>query len=157
MSIPRKCMIVASVTTLFSVALISCGGSESKETLVKKKTASITTADSEWVCPAEAARVNNPFSGDSHATLEGKKTFDQLCFVCHGTTGKGDGQSAAALDPKPADFSSDRVQGQSDGSLFWKMSEGRGAMVPYKTTLTDDQRWQLVNYIRELGGSGTTD
>src|SRR5690606_20950235 len=33
---------------------------------------------------------------------------------------------------------------------FWKISEGRGAMPAYKASLTDEQRWQLVAYLRTL-------
>ena len=34
----------------------------------------------------------------------GKKVFEKFCFICHGLTGKGDGQAAAALNPKPRNF-----------------------------------------------------
>jgi len=40
---------------------------------------------------------------------------------------------------------------ETDGSLFWKMSEGRGPMPSWKDQLTETERWQLVIYIRKLG------
>ena len=58
--------------------------------------------------------------------------------------------AAAALPPpKPADWTSAKVQSQTDGELFWKMSEGRSAMPPWKS-LPEKDRWELVNYIRTL-------
>ncbi len=39
---------------------------------------------------------------------------------------------------------------ETDGSLFWKMGEGRGPMPSWKDELSDKERWQLVIYIRKL-------
>ena len=57
---------------------------------------------------------------------------------------------AAALNPKPADHTSAKVQSQTDGAIFYKITTGRLPMAPYKDVLNDTQRWQLVNYIRTL-------
>ena len=54
------------------------------------------------------------------------------------------------LKPKPNSFSSADLQKQSDGELFWKLSTGKGMMVPYKHSLSEEKRWQLINYIRTL-------
>ncbi|HRH66737.1 MAG TPA: cytochrome c, partial [Bacteroidia bacterium] len=54
-----------------------------------------------------------------------------------------------------ADHTSDAVQRESDGALFYKISMGKGNMQPYRTLLTVKQRWALVNYIRTLSsGNG---
>jgi mono/diheme cytochrome c family protein len=39
---------------------------------------------------------------------------------------------------------------ETDGALFWKMSEGRGVMPAWKDILSETERWQLVNYLRKL-------
>ncbi|MEI7802461.1 MAG: cytochrome c [Bacteroidota bacterium] len=103
-----------------------------------------------WVAPESANALKNPLSGNSSATTEGKILYAKYCVVCHGATGKGDGVAAAALAIPPANHASAKVQSQSDGAIFWKITNGRGAMASYKTTFTDQQRWQLVNYIRTL-------
>jgi mono/diheme cytochrome c family protein len=72
----------------------------------------------------------------------------KLCWTCHGKTGQGDGPAGSGLNPKPRNFSLAEVQNQSDGELFWKLSNGRGMMIPYKHSLSQDQRWQLINFIR---------
>jgi len=105
----------------------------------------------EWVAPASAKSINNPLKGNAIATAAGKKTYTTYCVVCHGTKGKGDGIAAAGLQKQPADHTSAKVQNQTDGELFWKMSEGHSPMPPYKASLSETQRWQLVNYIRTLG------
>jgi mono/diheme cytochrome c family protein len=79
----------------------------------------------------------------------GRKLADVNCQSCHGPGGKGDGPAAAALNPKPADWTSDKVQKESDGELFWKISNGRGPMPPWKH-LPEKDRWDLLSHIRSL-------
>ena len=105
---------------------------------------------SKWVAPKEADNVKNPLAGNTDILKYAKVIYTTYCSPCHGSKGKGDGVAAAGLATKPADHSSDYVQKQSDGALFWMISQGRNPMPSYKTTLTDNQRWELVNYIRTL-------
>lgn len=102
----------------------------------------------EWIVPSTANTIKNPLVGNVGATAEGKKLFQLYCVVCHGEKGKGDGIGGIALVPKPGNFTLEKTQSQTDGALFWKMSEGRLPMASYKGILTSTQRWQLVNYIR---------
>ena len=103
-----------------------------------------------WNAPASANQLKNPLAGNTSGLKNAKILYISNCAPCHGNTGKGDGIAAAALKPKPADHTSAAVQQETDGSLFWKMTEGHTPMPTYKQTLTDNQRWQLVNYIRSL-------
>ena len=73
-----------------------------------------------------------------------------LCVICHGAKGKGDGMGGAGLTPKPTDLTNADVQAQTDGALFWKLTEGRPPMASYKTALPEKKRWELINYIRTL-------
>jgi len=56
-----------------------------------------------------------------------------------------------ALNPKPADWTSKRVQDDTDGELFWKITTGRGAM-PRVAAAARERPLALVQYIRSLGG-----
>ncbi len=103
-----------------------------------------------WIAPTSVNTLLNPYKGIATATAAGKILYTKYCVVCHGTMGKGDGAASAALQIPPADHSSVKIQSQTDGAIYWKISTGHGAMAPYKNTLTEDQRWQLVNYIRTL-------
>ena len=106
-----------------------------------------------WLSPASAKNVKNPLAGNKTVLAAAKTLYVANCVPCHGNKGKGDGPAAMALNPKPADHSSARVQSETDGSLFWKLSTGRTPMPSYKTLLSDHQRWELVNYIRALAKS----
>ena len=104
----------------------------------------------EWTAPPSADKIDNPLKNDNKSSAFGKKIFSQLCAVCHGPKGKGDGMAGAGLTPKPTNLTSDVVQSQSDGAIFWKITKGRAPMASYKDLLPEKQRWQIINYIRTL-------
>jgi mono/diheme cytochrome c family protein len=81
---------------------------------------------------------------------ETKALYITNCSPCHGDKGRGDGPAAQGLNPKPADHTSAAVQSESDGAIFWKLSEGRNPMPGYKKIFSEEQRWELINYIRTL-------
>jgi len=111
----------------------------------------IASAQTPWVAPeAEKAR-KNPLASDKKAIEQGEKVAKTNCVSCHGAKGKGDGVAAVALNPKPANWTSQKVQAESDGEIFWKISNGRGAMPPWKH-LAENDRWALIRYIRSLAG-----
>ena len=104
----------------------------------------------EWKAPAEAKATRNPVARAT-GLKDGKAAYDANCALCHGSAGKGDGPAASALNPRPKSLADKAVQAQSDGELFWKISEGRGAMPPWKH-LPENLRWSLVHYMRSLAG-----
>ena len=105
----------------------------------------------DWVAPKSSNQLKNPYKSNITATAEGKKLYMKFCNICHGTKGKGDGLAGINLKPRPKDFTSEKVQKQTDGAIFWKLTNGRPPMATYQKILKEEQRWQLVNYIRELG------
>jgi mono/diheme cytochrome c family protein len=107
-------------------------------------------AQTKWVAPASAEKLKNPYSCDPTSMKDAKAVYTSTCAPCHGLKGRGDGPAAVALNPKPADHSSKVIQAESDGSLYWKLTEGKGAMQSYKSQLSDKQRWGLVCFIRSL-------
>jgi mono/diheme cytochrome c family protein len=108
------------------------------------------SAQGKWTCPAAENAKKNPVAASPAVVAAGKKlTADKACNACHGDTGKGDGPGAAALNPKPADWTAKAVQDQADGCVFWKLTTGRGAMPPW-ASLSETERWQIVHYIRSL-------
>ena len=108
------------------------------------------TKGAKWEPPKSVDNLKNPLTPDAGALKEAKAMYTTYCTPCHGDKGKGDGVAAAGLSVKPADHSSVVVQNQTDGALFWEMSEGHNPMPSYKQSFSEKQRWQLVNYIRTL-------
>ena len=106
-------------------------------------------AQSAWEAPAAEKAVKNAVPAGADVVARGRQVALLNCVACHGTGGKGDGVTAAALTPKPADGTSPAVQSESDGEIFWKISTGRGAMPPWKH-LPEAERWAIVHYIRSL-------
>ncbi len=81
-----------------------------------------------------------------------KALYGSLCATCHGDAGKGDTPVAAALDPKPADFTESAFQkGRTDEELAKVITEGRNLMPGFGSQLSRVQINALVGYVRSLG------
>jgi mono/diheme cytochrome c family protein len=103
--------------------------------------------------PPPYAGVTNPFAWDDpSAVAAGKSVYQQSCLGCHGPAGQGvptakfgDRVFADGLEAKP-------------DVDFWILSEGRLAqgMPPFKATLSEQQRWQVLTYVRSLGAGAAT-
>ena len=103
-----------------------------------------------WKAPDRAARKKNPVPVSEESIQRGKQIYVRECQDCHGPGGKGDGPAAKDM-PESPDLGVSRVQKQTDGELFYKISAGRKPMPGAEKTLTDEQRWHVVNYTRSLG------
>lgn len=108
------------------------------------------TAQEKWEAPARAARKKNPVAADDTSISAGKVMYTQECRACHGDLGKGDGPSAKDLGKTPGDLSSPKMWEQTDGALFWKITNGRKPMPSYEQRFSDEQRWSIINYTRTL-------
>lgn len=104
----------------------------------------------EWKAPPTSKDKKNPVTSDEVCIATAKKLYEKECLSCHGKKGRGDGEKAATLDKQPQDLTSSKVQSQTDGELFWKISEGKKPMPANKKNFSEEQRWQLVNYVRSL-------
>ena len=107
--------------------------------------------------PSKFESLTNPFAEDHEAAEAGTEIYTVNCASYHGPEGKGDGPAAAGLDPQPASLADAHLmEDMSDGALFWRVSEG-GMMEPFnslmpawKDTLSEDEIWQVITYIREF-------
>jgi mono/diheme cytochrome c family protein len=105
----------------------------------------------DWEVPDLAKNKKNPIAANDASIDAGKAIYTKNCYDCHGKKGKGDGPKSGDLPKSPQDFSKESFQKQTDGTLFYKISEGRKPMPTFKKDLSDDQRWQVINYVRTLG------
>lgn len=106
------------------------------------------------VDPKYAAAVS-PLRATPANVEAGKKLYESNCAACHGARGFGDGPAAKALDPPPARLAGlGRTPMMSDGYLYWTIAEGgapvKSAMPPFKASLSQDDIWKIVLYVRVL-------
>jgi mono/diheme cytochrome c family protein len=102
-----------------------------------------------WPVPEASKKMKSAVASSPASIAEGKALWSTHCKSCHGAKGLGDGSKAAQLKTEPGDFSKAVVQSQTDGALFFKLSEGRDDMPSFKKKLADaDERWSIVNYMR---------
>jgi glucose/arabinose dehydrogenase/mono/diheme cytochrome c family protein len=94
--------------------------------------------------PASAKDMKNPSA--SQRSDAQKQLYHQRCASCHGENGEGMGNIPALATGK--------AQAASDGELFWYITQGDvNNGMPSWSTLPRDQRWQIITYLRILGGS----
>lgn len=102
------------------------------------------TVDPTWVVPDKAAQQKNPLATKPEAAAGGRKMFTRMCASCHGDGSHGQKNNAPDLRTEP-------VQQETDGSLFWRISNGNSRKgMPSFSGLPEAQRWQLVLYVRSL-------
>ena len=107
--------------------------------------------------PEAYAAKTNPFKDNPDAVTAGAQIYTTYCATCHGIEGKGDGPAGTALEPHPANLAdAGMMNNMSDTYLFWRISEGgmvepfNSAMPPWKGSLTEEQIWQVIVYLRTL-------
>jgi mono/diheme cytochrome c family protein len=104
-----------------------------------------------WIVPEQAKRVVNPIKPSQANLPAAQKLYLDKCAECHGESGKGDGSQAKSYDPLPSNFTdAAHMNTVSDGEIFYKISEGHRPMPGFKKRFTEEQRWQLVLFLRSL-------
>ena len=111
---------------------------------------------SDWSAPAQARQMPNPIPATPQTIAAGMSIYMDRCQNCHGEYGNGKGSRADKLSVQPSDFTDvHAMSAQTDGELFWKISEGHRPMPSFKKKLSEGERWQLVDYIRTFSqGAG---
>ena len=109
-------------------------------------------SSTKWTAPAGEARKKNPIPSSTASLAAGEKVYAKRCLACHGKSGNGDGPDAADLGIHPAKLSDPTTRQQTDGELFWKITVGKKPMPGYASRLSPTDRWNVINYLRTLGG-----
>ncbi|MGV7222574.1 MAG: c-type cytochrome [Nitrospinales bacterium] len=94
----------------------------------------------------------------SELASKGEKTFLHYCAHCHGISGDGDGFNYDYLDKEPAELSDHKfIAKKTNAQLFRIIKLGgigvkKSPLMPvFGNTLSEEQIWQLIAYIRYLG------
>lgn len=82
----------------------------------------------------------------------GAQLFQAQCAACHGPQGRGDGQLAASLDPKPTALSNRaRAKDRSLFALYQVVSNGvQGTAMQGFSKLSEEDRWALAFFAGTL-------
>ncbi len=95
----------------------------------------------------------NPIPPNQESVMAGENLYVVTCAPCHGLSGKGDGSVGLTLNPRPADLTQHAIPGvHTDAQLFEWITNGfpGSRMPPFKSALSDTDRWNLVNFVRTL-------
>ncbi len=99
----------------------------------------------------EIAKLKNPIPASNTSAGRGKKLFEQNCATCHGLSGNGYGPAAHAFTTQVRPlWVWSNANASADGYLFWFITNGRTDMPPWGVVLSENERWDLVNYVRTM-------
>src|ERR1043166_6823285 len=89
--------------------------------------------------------LNNPYEGNAYAVSQGQQLFEQYnCSGCHFHGGGGIG---------PALMDDEWIYGSSPANIYGSIAEGRpNGMPSWGGHIPDYQIWELVTYVRSVGG-----
>ena len=100
--------------------------------------------------------LQNPIA--SGPAPNGRALYQIYCVPCHGISGTGDGLVARHfmldVNVRPADLTSDTVQGHTDGWLYGTITNGTARMPAYRYELTPRERWEIVTFVRRFDRRG---
>lgn len=130
---------------IISLSFTSLKGLENNEILTLEHLGPDT---GNWVAPTSANELINPVEVTEESTALGLVIYKRNCRSCHGRKGDGQGVEAADLTIPATDFTIHSFNDQTDGSMFWKISEGKGDMEPFKKLLDEEEIWSVVIYIK---------
>ena len=101
----------------------------------------------------EAQKMKNPVAASPASIKAGQQLFQKNCRFCHGADAKGDGPMAPE-GTHPANLTDDKWdRGSSDGEIYAVIRDGAGPkfdMKGYKSKMTEQEMWNIVNYLRTL-------
>ena len=101
--------------------------------------------------PPEALKVANPVKSTPASLATGKKKYGYDCAMCHGADGDGKGDLATDMKLKMKDYSDPAtLKNTTDGEMFYVIKNGNGDMPSEADRLSDEDVWNLVNYMRTL-------
>ena len=102
--------------------------------------------------PAHARTLASPLELSDADLAAGQAVYDAQCTRCHGRAGTG-GSAPAAGRPAPSDLTRPDLRTHTDGEIYWVIANGiPESGMPAAAGLSETARWQLVAWVRNLGG-----
>ncbi len=108
---------------------------------------SFSATAQKWEVPLDKKEITSAIPFSTKTKTQGKDIYAKSCKSCHGDIGKA---NYLPLRPAPGDLGSKMFSIQTDGELFFKLTEGRGGMPAFKSQLADNERWAVISHIRSF-------
>ncbi|WP_421918086.1 c-type cytochrome [Marinifilum sp.] len=102
----------------------------------------------DWIVPASAKKKQNPYEATSKNISSGKKIYNIQCKSCHGDPTMANMLPLAPV--APTDLGAQNFLVQNDGEIFYKVNKGKGAMPAFEKTLSDEDKWMVINFLRSF-------
>ena len=116
-------------------------------------TAATPSSPHNFVITPEDTAKKNPIRFTEASVDRGRKVYMTQCALCHGEKGDGKGDLATEMKLNIPDLTKpDALSGRTDGELLAIIANGKDPMPSQKERMTEHQLWNLVNYLRALGG-----
>ena len=93
--------------------------------------------------------LHDPRAASEKRLERGKYLYQNMCLLCHGIKGEGDGPVAKKYTEPPA-FSGRALRNYTDGQFYHAIVLGYGSMPSHAVQLNDDDRWDLILYLHKL-------
>ena len=146
--------VISSSAVLLSVMFLAGGCKVSQPSRLEK---SIVVAAKHHITVRNKSEKNPiPYTGDNFAA--GKEAFGHYCVACHGMDGQNTGVPFAdRMSPPLPPLTAPEVQSYTDGQLKWIIDNGisPSGMPASKGTLSDDEMWSIVIFLRHLPPAGS--
>ena len=153
----RSLVIAAILLPLAAVALCALGMDGCKaKTPSMLETRVMTFAKHQFLFGNKSQK--NPLTDSPETIADGKEAFTHYCVACHGMDGQNTGVPFAdRMAPPVPSLASPEVQRYSDGQLKWVIDYGiwPSGMPGSKGTLSDEEIWSIVVYLRHLPPAGS--
>ena len=147
--IPR---LMAVTTTAAAMALCGCKATP------PNKAEKVAAAFVKHHITVGNRRQKNPLRATPSTIADGKDAFSHYCVACHGMDGQNTGVPFAdQMSPPIPSLASPDVQRYTDGQLKWVIDNGiwPSGMPGSKGTLSDDEIWSIVIFLRHLPPAGS--
>jgi mono/diheme cytochrome c family protein len=144
---PSGAAKAALILAMLALPAPAAGGNQQE----KKNQAPAAAPAAEQKIPPEEARRENPLKGSAAAAAVGKRLYASQCAMCHGAEGDGKGDLADIMKLKLLDYRDpNALKNRTDGELFYILTKGRENMPGEEGRMKEEQRWQLITFIRSL-------
>jgi mono/diheme cytochrome c family protein len=106
--------------------------------------------DTEWSIPDDAVEIKSPVEATPAILRRGASIFESSCRPCHGPEGRGNGPLSDPARPAADLTAGTKADLPADGVLFYKVWNGRRPMPAFKSELTRDDVWAVVEHVKTL-------